>query len=337
MLSSLLAWVEDFGPGTVRLSLLRELPPAAREALRRAGVLQAAPRAASLPCAEHADCAREVRAAPAGARLPFVALCTREPPECPALDVADDEVAEVRMDLAKLARTLADLAEVQGELHVRRARPGDLVRLGRLAADAACEVFFVARPEAGALAAFLASRERARAPVRVLVPTSRRLPADLASRGEIVVLDGALTVSGERLVLRGVPPGPRLRAVRAPEGAPGPTTMPAVARWSDVCFEPVDNHTVMVRVGERAARRGYHDFGMTNEKTREPKKQWHLFQEFLDGRGVFNGRGFGSAKVTKRLVSTLRADLKRVFALDENPIDDYVTKVGWVARFRVGD
>jgi hypothetical protein len=29
--------------------------------------------------------------------------------------------------------------------------------------------------------------------------------------------------------------------------------------------------------------------------------------------------------------------LKRAFGIEENPIDDYVAKVGWVARFRVED
>ena len=341
MLASLLAWVEDFGAGVVRLGLLLELPKAAKTALFEAGVLKGAARATSIPCEEHADCAREVRvqSRSVGTRLPFVAVCTREPPECPALDVGHDEVAQASVDIAALARLLAALSHVQGDPRIAaRPSPREILRLGRLP-DGACEVFFVARPEAAEVAAFLTARDHAGAPARVLVPTARRLPAALASRGEIVVLDDALVLEGDHLVLRGVAPGPRLRVVggASAKGAAASTAMPPATRWGDVCFERIDNQTVLVRVGERAVRRTCQDFGMANGRNREPKKAWHLFMELLEGRGTWSGRRFGSAQVTTRLVSTLRADLKKVFGIDENPIDDYARKVGWVTRFRVED
>jgi hypothetical protein len=57
----------------------------------------------------------------------------------------------------------------------------------------------------------------------------------------------------------------------------------------------------------------------------------------FEGAGCFAGRGYGSTLVTKRLVSTLRADLERAFGIEEGAIDDYVKKIGWRARFRVED
>jgi hypothetical protein len=276
-LARLFAWVEDCAPGPLRLSLLAELPEGAKAALFDAGVLCHASPAASLPCAEHADCYREVRTVGARARVRLVALCTREPPECLALDVAPDDIAQASIDVAALARLLADLAHARGP--EPRGAPHEILRLGRLDADPRCEAFFVARPERVPLVAFFSSRDRAGAPARLLVPTARRLPADVASRGEIVVLDGALTFEAGRFALRGVSPGPSLRVVRGGgrEKGPAPAPMPAAARWMEVCFERIDGHTVLVRVGERTARRTFQDFGMMNEKTREPKKARLVF------------------------------------------------------------
>jgi hypothetical protein len=273
-----------------------------------------------------------------------VAVCTREPPECEALDVAPDDLAQVRVSVAAFVRLLADLARVRGAARrgvAAGAAREDIVRLGRLSGDAACDVFFVARPDAGALAAFLASREKAKAPARVLVPTARRLPAKLASRGEIVVLEEALVMKGARLVLQGVRPATSLGVVRAAAedaaSSDADVSMPRAARWRDVRFGRIDQLTVLVRVGEQTARRTCQDFGMAHDNTREPLKPWLLFMEFLEGHGTYKGRGFGSTDVTKRLVSTLRAALKRAFHIEEKPIDDYVSKVGWAARFRVED
>ncbi len=342
MLATLLEWVEDFGATTV---LARDvdasLTRAERDVLGASGVLRDAPPAKTLPCEEHGDCAREVRANAPRAKLPRVAVCTREPPGCAARDVTHEEIAQRAIDVDALVHILATVSGIEVVRAVRtdaRVRPGDPQRLGRMGGDAACELFFVRRPDETALAAFLAARDRAGAATRVLVPTARRVSPAILARGDVVALSDALAVERGVLALRGVARAPHLRLVagRAAK-ASATTTMPAIASWDDVAFAMIDNHTVRVRTADAAARRTYHDFGMASDRNRKPKRAWTLFIGFCENNGVFKGKGMGSVDVVTRLVSTLRADLKRVFAIDESPIADYAGSVGWVARFRVED
>ena len=180
----------------------------------------------------------------------------------------------------------------------------------------------------------MAARDGAGAPPRLLVPTARKLSAEVAARGEIVALDDALSLDGDRLVLRGAARAANLRLVPREAKSPKLGALPPPGCWDDVCFGAMDEHTLRVRIGGKVARLSCVDLGMAMVKSGRPKRAFILLVAFVDGGGVFKGRGMGTTGVVTRLVSTLRADLKRIFALEDEPIAEYA-KVGWVARFRV--
>jgi hypothetical protein len=87
---------------------------------------------------------------------------------------------------------------------------------------------------------------------------------------------------------------------------------------------------VSVRARGVHKRLSYVDLGMASEKNREPTRAWELLMAVCEGGGTL--RWHGDAAAVKRQVSTLRAQLKEAFGLEDDPFAPY-TKGGWRSQF----
>ncbi len=209
----------------------------ARRAIEVARVIVAAKDVETLPCAHGGECTRQVRAiepGEAGASIAFgasggkghlVALCGKSPPECDPGEVTARDVATVKIDATMLLAALRVALHIEaparppraaGEASASREPIAIGVQERTAAQGGPRDAFFAARPEREITRAWLALRERAPRAAVVLVPTLRRVEAELVAghgdgdRVEIVALEDALGVEGDAIVRRKVA---RLRVV----------------------------------------------------------------------------------------------------------------------------
>lgn len=161
---------------------------------------------------------------------------------------------------------------------------------------------------------------------------------------EVQALDEVLRVSDGRIVLAGserpapadAPSRPRARAKKEPKSPQPILRVPGATQWNLIAIYLLNERTVRIDCGGRSYRRTYIDMGMAHGDHRRRTKVWLMLVAFCDGHGYLQTSTFGSQGATKNLISRLRAALKAVFGLDEDPFHDYSTRQSWKSRFVAG-
>ncbi|HEY2510659.1 MAG TPA: hypothetical protein VGI39_07380, partial [Polyangiaceae bacterium] len=216
-LEEVLALLEKHGPAVHPARTVEQAASIdVRASLHLAGVITAAPAAASWPC-DVRGCARELRSSYEGARRPLLAVCSQAPAECMPVELGFDDVAQQQLSVEALVVAAcglfgarierASLARLRDRLPLGESRVPILVAtINRLTTD----VFWVGSPRDTDLAAFCMRRERVARATLVLVPTARHVPPEVSARfarGDYVELRSLadwLEVREGRLAARGV-------------------------------------------------------------------------------------------------------------------------------------
>jgi len=276
----------------------------------------------------------------------FLSVC---PDGCESAELTRDEVTVHRLDIATLAR---EVAESLG-LEAARAEPVPGMADVRHVGDCVpyCGFRFPAyltlagEPEGlSAAAAGLAARDR---PFILLAPTRSAFAPAVAdvirqARACFLPLDELLGIGDDdRLaLLDGLNAEHVLAEFRAahvpqPKADDGmvffPT--PAGARWSDVSIRFIDRHSVYVTV--KGVSGTYHctQMGMANRKNAKPTVQWLLLETFAEGHGLLDWRNRKADRKNQKRKENLAADLQRLFRIEGDPFT--LEGDGWRARFAV--
>lgn len=299
--------------------------------LCREGVLEPAGRADTYPCpGSGKSCPRVVVPVPRNQTKPFVAVCG-DRRSCVSLPLTDEETQlhalNRRAWVALVRRTYALDGAISYDL------PGAF-GLWSIGQTRGRDVFLAEKPDGHDLLQFVLAREGMARRARVLVPTATRVDpfvlqrCRMAQHVEIALMDDELAIDSGELVLRSgsetTTPAP-VRVVRTPV-----FPLPTGATWRDLRIYRVDGHTVSVRGAGVHKRLSYVDLGMASAKNREPTRAWELLMALCEGHGTLRWRG--DAVAVKRQVSTLRAQLKAAFGIEDDPFAPY-GKGGWRSQF----
>lgn len=353
-LAALLAFVEKHGSAVVPSRTLDAMVDVdARVALGAAKVLASAPAIATWPCEER-GCSREIQSN-GGARRPLVAVCSRARADCEPVELGFDDVAQQRIAVDALLVAACALYEmhVEGEaLRTLRERQAIGAREPLLVAGAVRsrdrDLFWVGSPRDTDIAAFGARRERVKRKTRVLVPTMRHVPLDVASRyahGEhveivalvdlIAVRDGKLALAEEAPTV-GAAPTRKGQGIAAELGA---------TKWEDIGFVLVDGHTLRIEAVAGAGvgavlLRTFVELGFSDARKRDelvPIIGWSVLLLILRKGHLRPSEyaEFGKAYAVKKGVEVVRRLLKTAFGLKGDPFLPYRSDVGWAPRFRV--
>ncbi len=369
-LAGVLSLLEKHGTAVVLARDLETIAsPDARAALHSAGVIAAAPSAASWPCAVR-GCAREIRANYSGAGKPLVAVCFQVPAVCSPVELGFDQIAQHQVSsdalVAAVCGLLGAALDRAALAKVREVRPLGEVRPPVLVATldgSARDVFWAGSPRDTDLAAWCARRARAGRGTLVLVPTTKDVPLEVAARfapGDVVevravgdliaVRDGALALAHDDARAEAIPAA---RPMPAPSPASAPVPLPVaagiaallgVSRWEQIRFDVVDPHTVRIEANGKTLLRTFVELGFVDGRKRDivtPTAAWPLFLLFYKRKRIKpsayaeeGNKPFGVKKAIERIGAALRAS----FGLPEHPIHSYSKRSRlWEARFLVAN
>jgi hypothetical protein len=363
--------------GCVRLpaaTLTDSVSLAAASALRAERILVDGTPAEALPCKEGGACTREVRDVWEGRgrkdpRKRWLAVCGEEPAECEDAWLADHEVRTMVVRLPALVQTTAYLfgvTRVPADLPAAWGAPGEPRAIG------VCEpreVFLSLRPERELTSSWLALRERAARAALVIVPTTRRISAELTARHgpmdrvEIVALadavtlkDGALALSVAGAGLRVLGPErakndvaggeleaeeekPKKAATKAPMRKARGLALPPIKKWRDLRVCLVNPTTVRLDGGGKYARFTAAQLGLASTTTLRPTRAWLVLAMTCDHGGLFNYKKFDKRwPVVRRCVSDLGVKMQELFGIEEPPFErpwDGMYRSKFVARVGV--
>lgn len=276
----------------------------------------------------------------------FLSVC---PDGCESAEFTRDEVTVHRLDVAALAREVAEslgleaarAGLVPGMADVRHV--GDYVPYSGFRFPA--YLTLAGEPEAlSAVADGLAARGR---PFILLAPTPsaltpaaadviRQRGATFLSLTELVGCngDGRLALL-DGLDAEGVLAEFRAAHVPQPKADDGmvffPT--PAGARWDEVSIRFIDRHSVYVTVGSASGTYHFAQMGMARKNNAKPTVQWELLEIFAEGHGVLDWRNRKAGRKNQKRKENLAADLQRFFRIHGDPFA--LEGDGWRARFAV--
>jgi hypothetical protein len=328
----------------------RKVPSEAlRAALGASGIVTRGTTLRAIACEEQEDGCMRAVVEEEGAIGRWLAVCERVPAACAPSVVDAAQIASVRVVHAALVRLLRALYDVDASdttITQRAARASDEpIFLG--VREAGRDVFFVRRPDARLLAAFLREREDAARKTLVLVPTTRALAPVVGDAATRYGRGGDVTIEAlaETIVLRGgsLVLAPRLYAVEPKKKIERAQKSNArsessvrllwkLERWSDLHVFLIDAETVGIKIGRRHWRRTAADFGEAHDVTRVPSHQWRMLVAMCKGGGAWRWKTFGGYGAVKTKLTRLRRTLRDAFGLEADPLYGYHEE--WKPRFR---
>lgn len=300
--------------------------------LCREGVLEPAGQAETYPCpGSGGSCPRVVVPVPRNKATPFLAVCG-DRRGCVSVPLTEEQTHVHALNRRAWVALLRSAYALDGPISYDVPGAFGLWSIGQARGR---DVLLAEKPDGHDLLEIVLAREGLPRRTRVLVPTATRVDDFLVHRCrpgehvELVILEDELAIEdGALVVVSGAtvaadPEPPRVTRPRA-------FALPPGASWRDLRVYRVDGHTVSVRGAGVHRRLTYIDLGMASEKSREPTKAWELLMALCEGGGTLRWRG--DATAVKRQVSTLRAQLKASFGLDDDPFAPYA-KGGWRSQF----
>lgn len=300
--------------------------------LCREGVLEPAGQAETYPCpGSGRSCPRVVVPVPRNKAKPFIAVCG-DRRGCVSVPLTEEQTHVHALNRRAWVALLRSAYALDGPISYDVPGAFGLWSIGQARGR---DVLLAEKPDGHDLLSIVLARECLPRRTRVLVPTATRVDDFLVARCrpghhvELAILEDELGIANGELVVRSdeaiaVDPEPP-RVVRSRSVALPPSTS-----WRDLRVYRVDGHTLSVRAPGVHRRLTYIDLGMASEKSREPTKAWELLMALCEGGGTLRWRG--DAVAVKRQVSTLRAQLKESFGLDDDPFAPYA-KGGWRSQF----
>ena len=116
--------------------------------------------------------------------------------------------------------------------------------------------------------------------------------------------------------------------------------VPAHAGWQDVCVRFTSDFQIQAKIrGQSTEARTYADLGFEDRrgKNSKPDVQWRLLAHFVRNGGVVEshrGTDFKSRNALQKGVQKLQQRLKKVFGLDDDPIEYDVVENCYRAKFQ---
>jgi hypothetical protein len=196
----------------------------------------------------------------------------------------------------------------------------------------------------------LSLRERASRPTLILIPTTTRLPPDLAlrhaptDRVALLALTDSLRIESGSLVRVAVgahashvaasaTPIATLDTNKTPIKQEATSPIPRPRIWQELRLRLVDGHTLSIRVGDKHVRATYLDLGMGSGVTRAPSVMWELLVKICEEGGQYKWTPHGDFSVVKRRMAYLREALRSAFGVDDDPFEKFSRRDGWRAKF----
>lgn len=312
-------------------------PPGAHDRLAAAGLLTRGTNETGLVCDECEEACWVVPdrlTRPDGEQV-LISGCVGGKPEVGVLTFPLDRLVTWRLDVAGMAKALAEAASLRGP--VAEVVPGRLWRLGAIGSGRHRRAVLLA-PGLARLSPDarrdLLDRAGPGLPV-VLVPSE--IPIDVPSdRATVVPLADVLDVEPDGLFLD-------LEAVAAPV-APAkrdvkPVDVPPRTAWEGVVVRVVDDEHVQVVVGRSIEVRSFRDLGMVDARRREPTPNatWAFLLALARAGGSMTWRDDAADDNNRKRVSELRDALKAALGLHDDPFHPYATGRGWAPRFALVD
>ncbi|HNQ22463.1 MAG TPA: hypothetical protein PKK06_05155 [Phycisphaerae bacterium] len=276
----------------------------------------------------------------------FLSVC---PDGCEPAELTRDEVTVHRLDVATLAREVAEtlgLEPVRAELVPGVAgvwHVGDYVPYSGFRFP----VYLALTGEPEALS-WAADGLAARGQWFVLLAPTRsaftQAAADVIRQAKACFLpldelvghgddDGLVLLDG--VTAEGVLAEFRAAHVPQPKADDGMVFFPTPpgARWSDVSIRFIDRHSVYVKVKGASGTFHFAQMGMASRKNAKPTVQWLLLEAFAEGHGRLDWRSRKASRKNQKRKENLAADLQRFFPIEDDPF--VIEGDGWRARFAV--
>jgi DNA-binding NarL/FixJ family response regulator len=102
--------------------------------------------------------------------------------------------------------------------------------------------------------------------------------------------------------------------------------------FSELAVRLVDGHTVRISCKRRRVHATYIDLGFAG-KTRQPLREWALFQGLCGDHGVLRAKACGSANNARQRLFVLSRNLKAATGLADEPFRRAREVGGWRANF----
>jgi len=276
----------------------------------------------------------------------YLSVC---PDGCETATLPRDEVVVHRLDVAVLAR---EIAEALG-LELSPAEPmPDLAGVWRIGdyfplSGYRFPVCLALTGEPDLLRSAIAGLAARGEPFILIAPTRSaftQTTADLLKRAKACFLPLSELLgqgdNGQLALLDGHTAGSVFAEFRAahvpePKAEDGVVLFPTPpgARWEDVSIRFIDGETVSVKVKDQSAVLLYSQIGMIDGRNKKPTKQWELLRDFAYEHGILDWDSRRAARENKKRCQNLARDLKRFFRISDYPFAPEGN--GWRTRFAV--
>lgn len=109
--------------------------------------------------------------------------------------------------------------------------------------------------------------------------------------------------------------------------------------WDEIFIELVSNDSVKIKARDFNQELHFSDLGMSDKRSYEKyDRNWELLALFAENNGIvhFDSIHYAdSQKKLKKSISNLRKHLNYIFGIDDSPIENYQTNIGYKAKFYI--
>src|SRR5262249_16951281 len=104
--------------------------------------------------------------------------------------------------------------------------------------------------------------------------------------------------------------------------------------WADIKIIFLGDQRVEIVIHDEHYNLGYAEFGFEDRRSQKPNSQWLTLREIAKAGGTIYAHGNQRKKLEKP-IQKIRAMLKKIFRLPDDPFDPYDRTLGYRSRFRI--
>jgi hypothetical protein len=110
---------------------------------------------------------------------------------------------------------------------------------------------------------------------------------------------------------------------------------PESATWHDVSLRFLDTESLTVSVKGKRSVVTYVDLGLVDKRNGRPDVQWRLLQDFAASHGLMTWDSPGASRKNQKRKEYLAQQLKRFFAIENEPFELTENRQGWRCVFEL--
>ncbi|MDZ4851692.1 MAG: hypothetical protein SGI77_20585 [Pirellulaceae bacterium] len=110
---------------------------------------------------------------------------------------------------------------------------------------------------------------------------------------------------------------------------------PESAAWRDVSLRFLDTESLTVSVKGKRSVVTYVDLGLVDKRNGRPDVQWRLLQDFALSHGLMTWDSPGASRKNQKRKEYLAQQLKKFFAIEQEPFELTSNRQGWRCVFAV--